>query len=62
MDHIGELFGERVMLDRDSKTIVIEGDVPLRFSIDHPYIQGTKIETWARAMLADSSRAPEKKP
>jgi hypothetical protein len=52
---IGTLAGKNVTLDRDTKSLVIESERPIRFHIDHPYIQGTKLEREARAALRRSS-------
>jgi hypothetical protein len=50
---IGELYGAVVMIDRESRSVVIVDKKmpPISFSIDHPYIQGTKLERDARAAL-----------
>jgi hypothetical protein len=50
---IGDLHGANVLIDRDSRSVIITHDAmpPIKFSIDHPYIQGTKIEKWARRAL-----------
>lgn len=54
---IGELLGAKVMIDRESMSVILaHPDMPpIKFSIDHPYIQGTKIERDARLAL---ERAP----
>lgn len=46
--HIGELFDEKVYLDVNTRDIHIG---PMRFSVDHPYVQGTKIQETALAIL-----------
>lgn len=48
---IGTLAGANVRLDRESRSLIIEAENPIRFDIDHPYIQGTKLEREARAAL-----------
>ena len=50
---IGDLLGAKVLIDRDSGSVFIaHPDMPsIKFSIDHPYIQGTKLERDARAAL-----------
>lgn len=50
---IGDLLGAKVLIDRDTRSVIIASDdiPPIKFSIDHPYIQGTKLERNARAAL-----------
>lgn len=50
---IGDLVGAKVLIDRESGLVIIaHDDIPsIRFSIDHPYIQGTKLERDARAAM-----------
>jgi hypothetical protein len=48
---IGELREVKVLIDRDSRTVILGTEPPIKFSIDHPYIQGTKLEREARAAL-----------
>ena len=48
---IGGLENVAVMIDRDSRTVILGTEPPIKFSIDHPYIQGTKLERQARAAL-----------
>jgi hypothetical protein len=49
---IGELKNVKVMIDRESQSVILGTDPPLKFSIDHPYIQGTKLERQARIALS----------
>jgi len=51
---IGILHGAKVLIDRSTQSVIIASDDinPIKFSIDHPYIQGTKLEREARAALA----------
>lgn len=55
---IGELKGARVMVNHDDQTVIIASldMTPIKFSIDHPYIQGTKLEAEARAALTANQR------
>ena len=50
---IGELNGAKVLLDRAGRMLILAHPdlAPIKFSIDHPYIQGTKLERQARAAL-----------
>lgn len=50
---IGKLFDSVVMIDRESRSVIIASeDLPaIKFSIDHPFIQGSKVEREARAIL-----------
>lgn len=50
---IGKLLGAVTMINRDDRTVIIASDdfPPIKFSIDHPYLQGTKLEREARAVL-----------
>lgn len=48
---IGELQNVKVLIDRESRTVIIGTEPAIRFSIDHPYIQGTKLEADARAAM-----------
>lgn len=59
IEDIGELLGARVMVNHDNQTVIVAAEdmPPIKFSIDHPYIQGTKIEQRAREALR-SPRAP----
>jgi hypothetical protein len=60
LEIIGELQGAKVMIDRSANTIILaHPDLPaIKFSIEHPYIQGTKLECDARAAFA---RSPQEK-
>lgn len=49
---IGTLAGNNVLLDRESKSVIVNTTHPIRFHVDHPYIQGTLIERVAREALA----------
>ena len=51
---IGELIGAKVMIDRlTNQVIIAHPDMPaIKFSIEHPYLQGTKLERDARAAFA----------
>lgn len=53
---IGELHGAKVLIVRESRKVIIAHSdmAPIMFSIDHPYIQGTKLERDARAALANT--------
>lgn len=53
LEIIGDLLGAKVLIDRDARSVIIASDDinPIKFSIDHPYIQGTKLERKARAAL-----------
>ncbi len=53
LEIFGDLLGAKVLLDRGARTVIIASDDinPIKFSIDHPYIQGTKLERSARAAL-----------
>jgi hypothetical protein len=61
LEIIGSLMDAKVMIDRSADTVIIaHPDLPaIKFSIDHPYIQGTKIERDARAAFA---RSPQETP
>ena len=50
---VGDLLGAVVMIDRESRSVfIVHPDMPpLKFSIEHPYIQGTKLEQDARRAL-----------
>jgi hypothetical protein len=48
---IGELKNVKVLLDRAERAVILGTEPPIKFSIDHPYIQGTKLERDARAAL-----------
>lgn len=48
---IGELLKVKVLINRDDRTVILGTEPPIKFSIDHPYIQGTKLEKDARAAL-----------
>lgn len=55
---IGTLAGNNVLLDRESQSLIIDTEQPIRFHVDHPYIQGTLLEKQARAALAVPAPAP----
>lgn len=48
---IGELQNVKVLIDRETRSVILSTEPPIKFSIDHPYIQGTKMEREARAAL-----------
>ena len=50
---IGELYGINVLIDRNTRTVFIAHPYfpTIKFSIDHPDIQGTRLERDARAAL-----------
>lgn len=48
-ERIGYLLGFPVMLNRDRRMLAVS--LITEFSIDHPYIQGTKLEQHARKIL-----------
>lgn len=54
IEDAGELLGARVLVNHDDQTVIIAHlDMPpIKFSIDHPYIQGTKLEQAARSLLS----------
>jgi hypothetical protein len=56
---IGELKNVKVLIDHDARAIILGTEPPIKFSIDHPYIQGTKLEREARAALGESGDAPK---
>lgn len=53
LEIIGDLMGVKVLIDRSVRAVIIAApDInPIKFSIDHPLIQGTKLERDARAAL-----------
>lgn len=59
---IGDLLGAKVLINRAERSVFIaHPDMPpIKFSIDHPYIQGTKLEREARAALDQSHREARK--
>jgi hypothetical protein len=58
MEIIGDLHGAKVLIDRATRSVIIASDDinPIKFSIDHPLIQGTKLERDARAALSNGER------
>jgi hypothetical protein len=50
---IGGMNGIKVLIDRKTQSVILaHADMPpIKFSIEHPYIQGTKLERDARAAL-----------
>jgi hypothetical protein len=56
---IGMLMDATVMVDHESRSVIIaHPDMPpIKFSIDHPYIQGTKLEREARLALTKTDAA-----
>lgn len=59
---IGTLAGAKVLLDREAQALIIAAERPIRFHIDHPYIQGTKLEKDARAALAQTPVSYDRRP
>ena len=53
IETIGDLKDAAVMVNHDDRTVILtHPDMPpIKFSIEHPYIQGTKLEAHARAVL-----------
>lgn len=54
---IVELHGTYVMIDREERSVIIVQDgymPPIKFSIDHPDIQGSRLERDARLALDGS--------
>jgi hypothetical protein len=43
MHVIGDLKGGKVLIDRETRSVIIASDdfPPIKFSVDHPFIQGT---------------------
>lgn len=58
---IGDLIGAKVMIDRLTNMVIIaHPDMPaIKFSIEHPLIQGSKLEREARAALSAPPREVE---
>jgi hypothetical protein len=54
LEIVGDLLGAKVLVDHETQSVIIAGeDMPsIHFSIDHPYIKGTKLERAARAALS----------
>lgn len=48
---IGSLKDVAVLIDREGRNVILGTEPPIVFSIDHPYIQGTKLEREAREAL-----------
>jgi hypothetical protein len=48
---IGNLKNVKVLVNHEDRTVILATEPPIKFSIDHPYIQGTKLEREARAAL-----------
>ena len=59
---IGDLQGAKVLVDRETRIIILaHPDCPsIKFSVDHPYIQGTKLERDVRAFLHDDNAGAAK--
>ncbi len=53
LEIIGDLTGARVLVAHDTRSVIIAGEgLPsITFPIDHPYIQGTRLEKEARDAL-----------
>lgn len=58
LETIGDLSG-KVMIDRAARAIIlaVDGLNPIKFPIDHPLIQGTKLERAASTALASVNRS-----
>lgn len=56
---IGTLKDVAVLIDRESRSVILGTTPAIKFSIDHPYIQGTKLEREARAALSDNKGGGE---
>lgn len=56
IERIGTLHDVAILIDRRSRSVILATDPPIKFSIDHPYIQGTKLEREARAALSPHER------
>jgi hypothetical protein len=50
---IGDLHGVKVLIDRTTRSVYLAHTYfpPLKFSIDHPDIQGSRLERDARSAL-----------
>ena len=55
-DHPGELKNVKVLIDRETQSIILGTEPPIKFSINHPYIQGTKLERDARTALSSQEQ------
>lgn len=51
LEVIGELEKVKVLVDHDNRMVILGTDPPIQFSIEHAYIQGTKLERDARTAL-----------
>ena len=53
LEIIGDLHGAHVLISRETRHVYISHPYfpPIKFSIDHPYIQGSRLERDARAVL-----------
>lgn len=56
LEIIGELVNVKVLIDRGDRSVILGTEPPIRFSIDHPYIQGTKLERDARRALGEEPK------
>lgn len=54
---IGVLKGVAVLIDRETRSVILGTTPPIKFSIDHPYIQGTKLERDARRALGQAEQS-----
>ncbi len=51
LEIIGELKNVKVLINREDRSVILGTTPPIKFSVDHPYIQGTKLERDARQAL-----------
>lgn len=58
LEILGELLVAKVLVDHAAREVILASDdMPsIKFGIDHPYIQGTKLERDARAALDRSQQ------
>ena len=57
LEVIGRLHDVAIIINRDDRTVILGTEPPIKFSIDHPYIQGSKLERDARAALDEPADA-----
>ena len=53
MHYVGDMMGARVFADKETRLVrLLHIEMPpIDFSIDHPHIQGTKLERDVRAFM-----------
>lgn len=51
LEVVGNLKNVAVLVDHEARSVILGTTPPIKFSVDHPYIQGTKLEQDARAAL-----------